>query len=143
MTETTNADKLRISEGFVVWVIGATVEETSLLDPLPEGAVTIERPDEDPDSDDDRDDDHQGEAQHERVDAAVLVSNDRAAVIDDFDEVLPQLGSIPIVWVTYPLAGRSDLDEDVLQDLLSDYGWHAVESIALDETWAAMRILQS
>ncbi len=43
MTETSIADKLRITEGYVVWVIGQSVEETALLDPLPEGAVAIER----------------------------------------------------------------------------------------------------
>ncbi|KRC66334.1 hypothetical protein ASE12_17160 [Aeromicrobium sp. Root236] len=128
MTETTNAEKLRIGDGFVVWIIGASVEETSLLDPLPEGAETIEVRDED---------------EPENVDAAILVTDDRTALTDDFDEVLPQLGSIPIVWITYPLTGHSDLDEDTLQDLIGDYGWSAVESIALDETWAAMRILQS
>lgn len=127
MIDTSNAEKLRISDGFVVWVIGASVEETSLLDPLPEGAETIEVRDED---------------EPENVDAAILVTDNRTALVEDFDEVLPQLGSIPIVWIAYPLAG-SDLDEDALQDLLADYGWSAVESIALDETWAAMRIIQS
>lgn len=128
MTETTNAERLRIGDGFVVWIIGASVEETSLLDPMPEGAETIEVRDED---------------EPENVDAAILITDNRAALTDDLDEVLPQLGSIPIVWVTYPLDGHSDLGEDTLQDLLDDYGWIAVESIALDETWAAMRILQS
>ena len=127
-TDTTNADRLRISEGFVVWVIGQSVEETSLLDPLPEGAETIEVRDED---------------EREHVDAAILITDDRTALVDDLDEVMPQLGSIPIVWVTYPLEGRPDLNEDTLQDLLDDYGWSAVESIALDETWAAMRIQQA
>ena len=128
MTETTNAEKLRIRDGFVVWIIGASVEETSLLDPMPEGAETIEVRDED---------------EPENVDAAIMITDNRSALADDFDEVLPQLGSIPIVWITYPVNGRSDLDEDTLQDLVGDYGWMAVESIALDETWAAMRILQS
>ncbi|MEJ7633870.1 hypothetical protein [Aeromicrobium sp.] len=128
MTETTMAEKLRITDGFVVWVIGATVEETSLLDPLPEGAETIETRDED---------------DPEHVDAAVMVTDSRTALADDFDEILPQLGSIPVVWITYPHSGRSDLSEDNLQELLADYGWGAIESIALDETWAALRIRQS
>jgi hypothetical protein len=103
MTETTNAERLRIGDGFVVWIIGASVEETSLLDPLPEGAETIEERDEDaPDN----------------VDAAIMITDNRAALADDFDEVLPQLGSIPIVWITYPLNGHSDLDEQALQDLV-------------------------
>ncbi len=128
MTETTNAEKLRIGDGFVVWIIGASVEETSLLDPMPEGAETIEERDED---------------EPDNVDAAIMITDNRTALADDFDEVLPQLGSIPIVWITYPGNGHSDLDEATLQDLIGDYGWSAVESIALDETWAAMRILQS
>jgi hypothetical protein len=127
MNETTNAEKLRITDGFVVWVIGATVEETSLLDPLPEGAETVEERDED-------------DPVH--VDAAVLITDRRVQLVDDLDEVVPRLGSIPTVWIAYPLAS-SDLDEDVLQELLSDYGWSAVESIALDDTWAAMRIHQA
>ncbi|AXT85820.1 hypothetical protein C6I20_11890 [Aeromicrobium sp. A1-2] len=128
MIETSNAEKLHISDGFVVWVVGATVEETSLLDPLPEGAVTIEVRDEE---------------RPESVDAAIMVTDNRTALADDFDEVLPQLGSIPVVWIAYPLHGHSDLDEETLQSLLSEYGWEAIESIALDETWAAMRIQQS
>ena len=128
MTETTNAEKLRIGDGFVVWIIGASVEETSLLDPMPEGAEAIEERNED---------------EPDNVDAAIMITDNRTALADDFDEVLPQLGSIPIVWITYPGNGHSDLDEATLQDLIGDYGWSAVESIALDETWAAMRILQS
>lgn len=128
MTDTTNAEKLRIGDGFVVWIIGASVEETSLLDPMPEGAETIEERDEEV---------------PENVDAAIMITDNRTALADDFDEVLPQLGSIPVVWITYPINSHSDLDEDTLQDLVGDYGWMAVESIALDETWAAMRIVQS
>jgi hypothetical protein len=130
MSETTTiAAQLRIGEGFAVWVIGATVEETALLDPLPEGAQTVEVRDED---------------DHETLDAAIFFADNRISLAEDFDEVLPQLGSIPVVWITYPLdSNHSDLDETTLQELLSDYGWAAVESIALDETWAAMRIVQS
>jgi hypothetical protein len=131
MSETTNADKLHISDGFVVWVIGASIEEASLLDPLPEGAVTIEERH------------HDGEEETERVDAAVMITDNRSTLLDEFDDVLPQLGSIPVVWIAYPLHGHTDLREDTLQELLADYGWGAIESIPLDETWAAMRIQQS
>ena len=127
MTETTNAEKLRIGDGFVVWIIGASVEETSLLDPMPEGAETIEVRDED---------------EPENVDAAILITDNRAALTDDFDEVLPQLGSIPVVWIAYPIR-EADIDEDAIQELTADYGWYALESIVLDETWAALRIEQT
>ncbi|MBC7631499.1 hypothetical protein [Aeromicrobium sp.] len=127
MIETTNAEKLRITDGFVIWTIGRTAEETGLLDPLPEGAEAIEERDED---------------RPERVDAALLFVGSRAELVDDLDEVMPQLGSIPIVWISYPQS-HVDLNEDTIQDLIGDFGWSAVESIALDETWAAMRIRQS
>lgn len=127
MIETTNADRLRISEGFVVWLIGRTVEETGLLDPLPEGVEAIEERDEE---------------NPENVDAALLFVDSRAELVDDLDDVLPRLGSIPIVWISYPF-NHAELDEDSIQALIDDFGWGAVESIALDETWAAMRIEQS
>lgn len=124
MSEMTNAEKLRISDGFVVWIIGTSVEETSLLDPLPEGAVAIEaRDDEDPES----------------VDAAVLVGGDRTQLADAVDEFIPQLGSVPVVWIAYPVDNHADLEENSIQEMLADYGWYAVESVALDETWAALR----
>ena len=128
MTEPTNAEKLRISDGFVVWIIGSSVEETSVLDPMPEGAEMIEQLSED----DDR----------ESVDAAILFADDRTALADSFDDVLPQLGSIPLVWISYPIRD-ADIDEDAIQELTADYGWYAVESIILDETWAALRVEQT
>ncbi|KAA1378114.1 DUF3052 family protein [Aeromicrobium fastidiosum] len=126
-TDVTNAEKLRISDGFVVWIIGTTVEETSVLDPMPEGAEMIETRDEDA---------------PESVDAAILFADDRTRLADSFDDVLPQLGSIPVVWVAYAIR-EDDIDEDSIQELVADYGWFAEESILLDDTWAALRIEQS
>ena len=126
-TDVTNAEKLRISDGFVVWIIGTTVEETSLLDPMPEGAEMLETRDED---------------EPESVDAAVLFADDRTQLADSFDDVLPQLGSIDVVWIAFPLRDAG-VDEDSIQELVADYGWYAVESILLDDAWAALRIEQS
>ena len=125
-TDATNAEKLRISDGFVVWVVGTTAEETSLLDPMPEGAEMIEARDEE---------------EPEPVDAAVLFADERTQLADSFDEVLPQLGSIPVVWVAFPIQD-DQIDEDAIQELVADYGWYAVESILLDDRWAALRIEQ-
>ena len=130
MTETSNAEKLHISDGFVVWIIGQSVEETTLLDPLPEGAETIEERDEDTE-------------EHESIDAALLFVDNRTELIEQLDEVLPQLGSIPVVWITYPIGERSDVDAEGIQELIADYGWHTVEGVDLDETWAAVRLLQA
>jgi len=125
--DTTNAEKLRISDGFVVWIIGTSVEELSLLDPMPESAEMIEQRDEE---------------EPESVDAAVLFADDRTQLADSFDDVLPQLGSIPVVWIAYPVREDS-IDEDSIQELTADYGWYAVESVVLDDTWAALRVEQT
>ena len=130
MTETSNAEKLHISDGFVVWIIGQSVEETALLDPMPEGAETIE----------DRDDDS---GEYESIDAALLFVEDRAELVEQLDEVLPQLGSIPVVWIGYPIGERADVDAEVVQGLIADYGWHTVEGTDLDETWSAVRLQQA
>ena len=126
-TDVTNAEKLRISDGFVVWIIGSTVEETSLLDPMPEGAEMIEARDEE---------------EPEPVDAAIVFADDRTQLADSFDDVLPQLGSIDVVWIAFPVRDAG-VDEDSIQELVADYGWYAVESILLDDAWAALRIEQS
>jgi hypothetical protein len=126
MTDVTNAEKLRISDGFVVWIIGTSADETSVLDPMPEGAEMIE---------------HLSDEDHEDVDAAIVFADDRTVLADSFDDVLPRLGSIPLVWITFPLRG-ADLDEDAIQELTADYGWYGVESIPLDDTWGALRIEQ-
>lgn len=124
MSEPTLAEKLRISEGFVVWIIGGTVEEASILDPLPEGVELIEQRDEEfPES----------------VDAAIIVARGSDELGETFDDVLPQLGSIQVVWVVYAIENYEDLDETSLQELVADYGWYAVESVVLDDTWAALR----
>lgn len=83
------------------------------------------------------------EDEPEQVDAAVLFAVERTELADSFDEVLPRLGSIPTVWIAYPVHERALIDEDSIQELVADYGWYAVESVALDETWAALRIEQS
>lgn len=124
--EHSNVERLRISEGSVVWIIGSTVEETSLLDPLPEGAEIVEE----------RDEDDPG-----LVDAAVLFTDDRLQLAEDFDEALPRLVSIPLVWVVWPT--DADVDQAAVQELLGDYGWAAVETVGLDDPWSALRIEQT
>lgn len=131
MTETSIADKLRITEGYVVWVIGQSVEETALLDPLPEGAVAIER----------RDDDEDDEA--DLIDGAILFVESREQLIDDLDEFLPQLGSIPVVWICFPISGRTEIEAETISELVADYGWHTVEHVPLDDAWSGIRLEQA
>lgn len=127
MDQLSNAEKLHITDGFVIWVMGRSIEETGLLDPLPEGAEVVEE---------------RGEDEHDSVDAAILFVDDRAQLISDLDDLLPQVGSIPVVWICFPPSSRSDVDTDTVSELVADYGWLPVETKSLDETWEAVRVLQ-
>lgn len=135
MTETSIAEKLRITEGYVVWVIGRTAEETALLDPLPEGAVVIEQRHQDVEDDED--------TEAELIDGAVLFVDSHTQLADDLDEFLPQLGSIPVVWICYPIGGRTEIAVETISDLVADYGWHPVEHVSLDEAWSGVRLEQA
>jgi hypothetical protein len=120
MSETTIADLLGVSEGFRVWVVGDSVEETALLDPLPEGVETFD-------------------SYAHSLDAVLLLTDDLDAFAEQLDEVLPQLGSVPLVWACFPSA---ELSAELVGETVHEYGWGATAPIVLDETWAAMRLAQ-
>ncbi len=123
MTDPTNAEKLGITEGSVVWVVADSVEETALLDPLPPGAETVDEP-------------------ADGMDAAVLLADNLAAVEVRLDEVLPSLGSTPVAWISYPSGHPHELDRDALLALVGEYGWGLGPQVNLDETWCAVRLRQ-
>lgn len=120
MDGTTTADLLGISEGSRVWVVGESVEERSLLDPLPEGAETFDQ-------------------YAHSLDATVLIIDDAATFTEQADEVLPRLGSVPLVWVCFP---PRDLSADEVAEVVHEFGWGATAPVQLDETWVAMRLAQ-
>ncbi len=46
-----------------------------------------------------------------------------------------------LAWIAYPKAGQlhTDLNRDILWQLLADRGVRPVRQVALDETWSALR----
>lgn len=123
MSDKTNAEKLQIKEDFLVWVISTNDEESSLLDPLPPGAETVEEA-------------------SDGMKAAVLFVEDRESLISYLDEILPQLGSTPVVWISYPKDNRTHVNRDSISDLIGEYGWRVVSMASLDEVWSAVRLKQ-
>lgn len=123
MTESTNAETLGITAGSIVWVVADSVEETALLDPLPEGAVTVDEP-------------------VDSMDAAILLVDSRAGLVNHLDEVLPSMGSTPVAWISYPAGRTRELDRAFVLDLVGEYGWGLGPEVWLDETWAAVRLRQ-
>jgi hypothetical protein len=123
MTEHTHAETLGITEGSVVWVVADSVEETALLDPLPDGARTVDEP-------------------RDRMDAAVLLTDNLASLERRLDEVLPSLGSTPVAWISYPSGNPREIDREALVSLVDEYGWALGPEVRLDETWSAVRLRQ-
>lgn len=121
MSDPTHAETLGITEGSVVWVIADSVEETALLDPLPAGAMTVDEP-------------------VDRMDAAILLADNLAALEIRLDEVLPSLGSTPVAWISFPTGPPYELDRDALVTLVDEYGYGLGPEVRLDETWSAVRL---
>lgn len=124
MSNNTNAEKLQIKDDYVVWVISTNDEEGALLDPLPPGAEMVD----------------------EAVDgmsAVVLFVEDRGALIAQLDEIIPQLGSTPVIWIGFPKGNRTDINRDSIGDLIGEYGWRLVSTVSLDPAWSAVRLMQA
>ncbi|MBC9225971.1 hypothetical protein GL325_06545 [Aeromicrobium sp. 636] len=145
----TTAELLGITPGSLVWIVGDSVEETALLDPLPEGVETYE--DEVVEQPDDRwfDDTWTGaENQLEPtepvkpsgIDTAVIAVSNSQEFHMRLDDVLPRLGSVGSVWVLFP---TGSLPLPILSTGVSEYGWGTAEPTLLDDTWSAVRLWQS
>src|SRR5688500_17535475 len=108
--EQTTADLLGIEPGTLVWIVGDSIEETALLDPLPDGVETYQ--DEEPEQSERWFDDTWTGAESkdeptERdkpsgIDTALIAVSNTQEFHMRLDDVLPRLGSIGRVWVLYP-----------------------------------------
>jgi hypothetical protein len=48
-----------------------------------------------------------------------------------------------LVWISYPKKTSktdSDLNRDLIREVMSGAGWHTVSIVALDEVWSALRV---
>lgn len=124
MSDQTNAEKLQIKDDDLVWVISTNDEEAALLDPLPSGAETVDEP-------------------VDSMSAVIMFVEDRLALVTQLDEILPQLGSTPVIWIAFPKGNRSDINRDSIWELIGEYGWQLVSNVSLDDDWSAVRLKQS
>lgn len=124
MRDETNAEKLQIKDNDVVWVISTNEEEAALLDPLPDGAETVDEP-------------------VDGMSAVIMFVEDRRSLVSQLDEILPQLGSTPVIWIAFPAGNRSNISHDSVWELISEYGWQLVRNVSLDDVWTAVRLKQS
>lgn len=123
MTPSPLARKLLIKPGFRIGLVNAPQGYAERLQPLPPDAELVEAP---------------GDA----LDFVQVFARDAA----ELDRVGPpayrSVRAGGLLWVCYPKGGRkaaTDLNRDVLWELLGRSGLTGVTLVALDETWSAMR----
>ncbi len=124
MTEVSNAEKLRIAVNDTIWVIATSEEESALLDPLPEGAEMVEEA-------------------TDGMRVAILFVDDWDELLAEADEVLPQLGSTPSVWISHRADKPNKIEPAAVSELVEDFGWQCVETVELGDGWSAVRLEQS
>ena len=116
-----NARKLLLKPGMRLGFVNPPPGHLDLIGPLPAGAEVV-----DP-----------GE-----VDLLLAFAGNRAeleAAVSQFERVR----GAGLLWVAYPKGGArkgTDLNRDILQELLQARGLVGVSLIALDERWSAMRV---
>ena len=111
------AEKLLIEPNTTVWWSDASC--LSVIEPLPEGVRTVERP---------------GEAT-----TALVFANDATSARDVVTAHRDQLARPATFWVAYPKANRTDINRDSLWPILAEFGMRPVGQVALDDVWSAMR----
>src|SRR5690625_208951 len=116
------AQRLQIGADMCVWTVGNRVEPGAVVDPLPEGTWTVDE-------------------RIPGVDALVVGTDHREELLDLADDVVPLIGSMPLVWVLYPMH-NSDLDAGVISQVLEQDGWRIDDSATLDDTWHAVHLTQ-
>ena len=115
-----NAGKLLLKPGMRVGFVNPPPGHRDLLGPLPEGAGVADR----------------GE-----VDLLLVFARNRA----DVEAAVPELERVPagkLLWIAYPKGGAkkgTDLNRDILWELVKPQGLVGVTLVALDDTWSAMR----
>lgn len=143
----TNAELLGIQPGSLVWIVGDSVEETALLDPLPDDVETYQ--DDDPEAETGYDDTWTGTdlldgtesdvVRPSGIDTAVIAVSNSQEFHTRLDDLLPRLGSVTRVWIVFPV---DELPLRILDTGVAEYGWTTDAPVALDETWSAVELHQ-
>jgi len=78
----------------------------------------------------------------ERADAVIVFTANRAELDQLADRFAAPAGRDALTWVAYPKAGQlgTDLNRDVLAELVRPHGIRPVRQVAVDDVWSALRL---
>ena len=76
------------------------------------------------------------------ADAVIVYAPNRAALEHRLDTVVPHASRDALTWIAYPKAGQlgTDLNRDVLAELVQAHDVRPVRQVALDDVWSALRL---
>jgi hypothetical protein len=76
------------------------------------------------------------------ADALIVYATNRAELEDQLDAFVPHAGRDELTWIAYPKAGQlgTDLNRDVLAELVQTHEVRPVRQVALDDVWSALRL---
>ena len=76
------------------------------------------------------------------ADAVIVFATDRAELDELRGQFVPPAARDALTWVAYPKAGKlgTDLNRDVLAELVKREDVRPVRQVALDDVWSALRL---
>ncbi len=76
------------------------------------------------------------------ADAVIVFCTDRAELDGLRDQYVPPAARDALTWVAYPKAGKlgTDLNRDVLAEMVKREDVRPVRQVALDDVWSALRL---
>ncbi|MGH1527133.1 hypothetical protein ACRAWC_25940 [Leifsonia sp. L25] len=115
----TVAQKLLVSEGDALSLVGAGPEERAAIGALPDGVT---------------------EVAPEAAAVSVTIVRSRDELLAQFETALPALTGARAVWFLYPKGGRADLNRDTIIREAGAFGWRPIGNVAVDDVWSAVRV---
>ena len=79
-------------------------------------------------------------------DSVLLFVNNLAQVDELLPDALRIAGENDLFWIAYPKGSsgvKTDINRDILWEVIIPYGWRPVRQVALDDTWSALRFRPS
>jgi hypothetical protein len=85
---------------------------------------------------------HLADGDPAEADAVIVFCTDRAELLGLRDRFVAPAARDALTWVAYPKAGKlgTDLNRDVLAELVKREDVRPVRQVALDDVWSALRL---
>jgi hypothetical protein len=116
LTTRSTAEKLLIKPKTTVWI--SHPQHLDLIEPMPEGARVVDRP--------------------EQAMIAIVFGDDVQSLRNVVAAQGDRLAHPVTLWVTYPKGNRTDINRDSLWSILAEHTLRPIGQISLGDAWSAM-----